>query len=163
MSQLAMVGIRLILMLFVSEAAVLVGTRIIYTGEVQDPLAPYAAIMPGQPVENLEQYSCNWYAQYYEDGTRGGCRTTWEDDPSSSVSVSVDQLTIESLTFDVSGFTVGDLTRLWGRPVIGNYRGLYSVRWYRAGCVISAPLSRRFSYRRPVRYFFVVIDPASIS
>ena len=163
MWQLAMMGIRLILVLFVSQSAVLIGTRLIYTGEVRDPLAPYAAILPGQPIRNLEQFSCNWYAQYFHEGSIGVCQLNPGEDRVVSVSVSVANLAVYSLTFDVSGYTVGDLTRLWGRPVIGNYRGLYSVRWYRDGCVVSAPLSRRFNYRRPVRYFFVERDATSQS
>jgi hypothetical protein len=156
-------GVRLIVVAIVSQSAVLVGARFIQTGEVRDPLAPYAAILPGQPAENLEPFSCSWYAQYYPDNTRAVCRTNSEGFPSTTVSVLVEHQAIQSLTFDVYGFTVGDLARFWGRPIIGNYRGLYSVRWYRAGCVIAAPLSRRFSYRRPVRYFFVQSDQTSLS
>ena len=163
MWRLAVMGVRLIMVALVSQSAVLVGTRLIHPGEVRDPLAPYAAILPGQPIGNLEPFLCIWYSQYFEDGTRAVCRTHREDEPSVTAYVSVENRDIQSLTFEVSGFTVGDLTRLWGRPVIGNYRGLYSVRWYRAGCVVTAPLSRRFSYRLNVGYFFVERDATSLS
>lgn len=153
--------VRLFIVAFVSQSVVVIGTRLTQTGEIQDPLAPYIAILPGQPIENLEPFSCNWYTQHYEDSTRAVCRTNPEGD--DSVSITIKNHTIQNLTFDVHGLTVGDLTRLWGRPIVGNYRGLYSVRWYRQGCVVTAPLSRRFSYRRPVRYFFVEADQRSVS
>lgn len=163
MWRLAIMGVRLIVVAVASQSAVLVGTRLIHRGELQDPLASYTAIMPGQPVENLEPYACNWYVPYHREDTIGVCQLNPGADRLVSVSVSVTNLAVYTLTFDVSGYTVGDLTQLWGRPVIGNYRGLYSVRWYRDGCVVSAPLSRRFSYRQPVRYFFVIRDQTSQS
>lgn len=163
MSRLAMVSVRLIFVLFVSQTAGVVGTKLAYMGVDSDPLAPYAAIMPGQPVEALENYSCNWYTEFFQTGSIGVCRSNSEDDHFSSVNVSVDDLTIQSLVFPVSGPTIGDLARYWGRPVIGNYGGFYSARWYRGDYVVTAPLRRRFSYWLPVRYLIVEGDQASIS
>src|SRR5690606_301302 len=97
----------------------------------------------------------------YEDSTRAVCRTNPEGD--DSVSITVKNHTIQNLTFDVHGLTVGDLTRLWGRPIVGDYRGLYSVRWYRQDCVVAAPLNRQCNDRRPVRYVVVDADQRSVS
>lgn len=153
MWRLTRVGVRLICVLFVSQAAVLMGVKLVGTGNDSDPLAPYAAILPGQPAEALENYSCNWFSEYFQRGMIGVCRSSLEDDRFASVNISVDALTITSLLFHVSDLSVGDLARYWGRPVVIDYGQTYLyARWQRSGYQVTANMlpSRHFSYWLPV-------------
>jgi hypothetical protein len=161
MSQLVMVGVRLILVLFVSQTVVLVGAKLVHTGDDRDPFDPYEAIMPGQPEENLADFSCNWRTEYFENGRIGVCRTNAAGEPFPSVIVSVDSGVIQSLMLGVSGLTIGDLARYWGRPLVGNLGNIYSARWYRAGFMVTVPLRRRFSYWLPVRNLYVELHEES--
>lgn len=161
MWRLALIGVRLILVIFVSQAAVLVGAGLVHTGEDSDPLAPYEAIMPGQPVENLEAFSCSWLSWLIEDFEGSGmgvCQTNSDDGHFSSVNVGNDNLAIQSLMFHVMGLSIGDLAAYWGPPVVVNYGGVYyRARWQRGGYQITANMRRsgRFSYWLPVYGLFI--------
>jgi hypothetical protein len=166
MGQLAMVGVRLICVLFMSQAAVLVGTKLVHTVDDSDPLAPYAAIMPGQPVENLAHFSCNWQIEDFEGSGIGVCQQYLDEAPFSFVSISIRNATIQDTTFRVDGLYAGDLARHWGRPTTEFSGGeFFYARWYRGAYTITARLGdgRRFSYRLPVRYIYVTGNEAGSS
>lgn len=158
MSRLARIGFRLMFVLFVSQTVGVIGTRLAYMEDESDPLAPYAAIMPGQPVENLAPFSCSWQIDDLEGSGMGVCQTNSDDGHFSSLDVGDDNLAIQSLMFSVTGLSIGDLAGYWGHPTVVDYGGVYyHARWQRGSYQITANMRRNegFSYWLPVYAVFI--------
>lgn len=95
---------------FIGQIAILSAGRAAYS----DPFAPYAAIMPGQPSSNLEQYACK---PSNDEETTALCSFTLKDGRFDAASVLYDHV-IKRVGFHArrGGLTMGDLMQCWGKP-----------------------------------------------
>ena len=115
--------------LFVSQVAILSAGRTAY----RDPFAPYAAIMPGQPSSNLDQYSCNII---YDNTSIVFCSFSLKEGRFHSATVLYDKV-IRKVGFHVrpDDLAMGDLMECWGKPsgVTPDFSaysmGLLDVHW----------------------------------
>jgi hypothetical protein len=167
MRQLAIITVGVILSLFVIQTAVLVSASVIYGDDPDDPLAPYADIMPGQVMELFTPIWCSTYEEYVvEENMIRICHADQIKIPFSSISIYIRDRVIQRLTFQVDGISLGDLARLWGRPSIvlqDDYEETYYARWETEVYAITVSLGnrRRLSYWQPVDLLSVEIRQPS--
>ncbi|MHB8625804.1 MAG: hypothetical protein ACYDBJ_01555 [Aggregatilineales bacterium] len=129
MWRIVLICVGLVGILSVIEIVVLAGSRRAY----DDPFAPYAAIMPGQPSAALEQYPCNIYI---DDASTAHCTFALTDGPFDSVHVVYDEV-IKWIDFTIhpGSLHLGDLIQCWGKlnsvmPNTAQFRrGFVDVNW----------------------------------
>ena len=153
-----MICVRLTFILCMAESVVLAGTR----QARHDPVAPYEAIMPGQPPDALERYPCNIYRR---DASTVYCAFSPKDGPFSSVSVQYGHI-IKRIAFVVrpDSLHLSDLILCWGAPIsVGPQNSPDEIGWTDVewGKQLYAEIAAgwngaRLSYLLPV--YYVAID-----
>jgi hypothetical protein len=155
--------IGVLLILFVMQAALLASARVMYSDDLYDPLAPFAAVMPGQPMEAAPLW-CPAYEEYYEQNVpedlRRVCIIASSEWTFHTVHIYAVEDAIRSLTFQANGLSIGDLSRSWGTPVIESETPSYRyARWERGDYTVTVPIgNKRFSYWLPADSLFVEVE-----
>jgi hypothetical protein len=108
-------SILLMLILFAANVAVLGAASLNY----RDSFAPYAAIMPGNSVDTLKDYPCQWIGGMINGAEYGYCQFNMEAFPFGQVRVfKTDHvITRLSFTFQPDRLSLGDLILCWGKPI----------------------------------------------
>lgn len=156
------IGVPLIL--FVVQTAVLVSARVMFSDELYDPLAPFAAVMPGQPMEMSAPLWCAAYEEYYgeyvPEDLRRVCIIASSEEAFHTVHIYTVEDNIRSLTFQANGLSIGDLSRLWGRPMIEDGGTPYYryACWDRGEYTVRVPIGNRsFNYWLSVDYLSIEV------
>src|SRR5258708_20881982 len=154
MWRLMMICVRLTTICCVAEGVVVALSRSSY----HDPFALYAAIMPGQPSDNLEHYPCTTYRV---DASTMHCTFALKEGAFDSVNVVYDHA-IRWIAFTVrpDSLYLGDLILCWGKPTsvtadepdVSRFEtGLIVIQW---GRQFSAVIdTARFGHSSPLYRF----------
>jgi hypothetical protein len=147
--------VRLGLVVFVVTVIVVVGQifQLRLTTQLSDPFMGYEAILPGQPrnAEITSEYSCPF--QNTPSGTREYCTRAPADGPFSLITVTLWDGIINRADFVVveARLTAGDLTALWGEPVVQLYGTSANFEWPDAGVKARGRAATgKFSYFIPL-------------
>lgn len=134
--------------------SILVGSHLFAAPEPADPLATYASLMPGQPIEVLKQFSCSYpYYEYYDAYHHAlYCQIKPEDGAIRLITVTTRDDQIFTVSFLGAGLRVGDLVHLWGRPDdVSKGKASFRVKWNH-GVIATGRTDFWFNYQAVVHY-----------
>ena len=96
-----------------------------------DILAPYWAIMPGQPEDALAQFDCEpTMAPSEQVGTILYCDIKAQDPMFQQITVRISKSTIQQVTFLPTNLRYGDLLVWWGKPdSVEIHEKIYIATW----------------------------------
>jgi hypothetical protein len=132
--------------LFGAMVGVLAGTILIYPGGYPDPFAPYDAIMPGQPIAALDDYS--WCDPKHRSLAYNSITIC---PPFEIVVAKFDSDTIQSVWFHTETLQVVDLVRHWGTPdSVHGEPERFTLCWRKQKVFATTKSIARFTYQAPV-------------
>jgi len=158
MQQFGNVPIRLMLFLFMCQMSILTSMRLATShDELYDPIALYAAIMPGTSISSLSANACRW-----QNGSAGmdilnSCVSLRGNPHYTHFDIYLNRNVIHTVAFHVEGLRVGDMPAAWGRPRIDGYRDPFTANWTYDGYCITAYLQTtlRFTYWAQITYLTI--------
>jgi hypothetical protein len=162
MSRWIAIGIGITLFLLVMQTAALLVAKL-RGEEVEDLLAPYAEVMPGQRMDVFTPSQCNTYGEIPQEGIRTCSLQPPDESQFFSVNIYVRDHIIRRVTLRSSTLVIGDLPLDWGRPSIVYASSSYYVRWEIPDYSITVSLGehRQLNYWLPVSFLAIEANPAT--
>lgn len=142
-------ALMLALVLFVTEATIIVVAQLPETTPTTDVFAPLAPLMPGQPMSALQYYP-------YTCGQVTAiaviiCQIDLREISIGQVNVYVHDVTIQSLSLEDTGLRVGDLILRWGYPDrVRRLGDRVEMMTWGGNLSITVFAAENFNYFRPV-------------
>jgi hypothetical protein len=160
MRRLAGTGI-LTIILSLSAIGVLDVVSLTHPDGYSDAFAPYAALMPGQPITSIPT-SCQLQQVGKLAARQTFCRIETTVGPFRSITAAFAEGQVQTVWLRVQGLAIGDLVRHWGQPDgITNDTRYFYLSWQQGLNAVIEPVEppQRFSFITLIKQLTVTLEP----
>jgi hypothetical protein len=159
MWRLAVICVRVTLIFFSAQVAVLIGSGLAHPGENSDPFAPYKAMMPGHWAVAVKEPPCDLQTipGFIETPS---CEIYPVHGPIDVVTSSTFNGRFDQTLVIANDLVVGDVVRHWGRPdAVAKDNHAFYLEWSDQGLYGLIDPVGRFTYMLRVDQLIIGLQP----